>query len=272
MKNLQVVEILKQFGDVLEFKGEAVFKVNAYRKAARTIEDLSEDIEKVWQEGRLNDIPGVGKALAEKLDQFLSTGHIRQLDQHLQTVPKELPALLSIQNFGPKTAALAYKELGVETLSDLLTVAEDGRLAGLPGMGSKKIDNLIKSLQLYQTAQKNISIGKATTIVAAYIAYLEKAAGDKIKKISSAGSVRRFKETVHDIDILVESDHGSEVIELFTKFPGVTRILGAGDTKGSVLIDDRYQVDLRAVPAESYGAAQQYFCLLYTSPSPRDPH
>lgn len=259
MKNNHVVEILKQFGDVLEFKGEVAFKINAYRKAARTIEDLTEDIEKVWREGRLNDIPGVGKALAEKLDQFLSSGRIRQLDEHLETVPKELFALLSIQNFGPKTAALAYKELGVETLSDLRAVAEDGQLATLPGMGPKKVENIIKSLQLYETAQKSISIGRATSIVAEYIAYLKERAGDKIAKITSAGSVRRFKETVHDIDILVESDFGSEVIEVFTIFPAVTRILGAGDTKGSVLIDDRYQVDLRAVPAESYGAAQQYF-------------
>jgi DNA polymerase (family X) len=259
MINDKVVEILEQFGDVLEYKGEGPFKINAYRRAARTIDDLTEDVEKMWQEGRLNEIPGVGKALAEKLDQFLSTGRIRQLEEHMQTVPKELFALLSIQNFGPKTAALAYKELSVETLQDLRTVAEDGRLATLVGMGAKKVENILKSLQLQETAQKSVSIGKATSIVAEYIAYLEEMASDKIENISPAGSVRRFKETVHDIDILVETDFGGDVIEIFTKFPGVTRILGAGETKGSVLIDDRYQVDLRAVPMESYGAAQQYF-------------
>ena len=259
MINAKVAEILEKFGDVLEFKGEASFKINAYRRAARTIDDLTEDIEKIWQEGRLGEVPGVGKALSEKLDQFLRTGHIRQLDEHLQSVPKELFALLSIQNFGPKTAALAHKELGVETLDDLAAAAEDGRLVMLSGMGPKKVENIKKSLQLYTTAQKSISIGKATSIVAEYIAYLIGIAGEKIKRISPAGSVRRFKETVHDIDILVETDFGGEVIELFAKFPGVTRILGAGATKGSVLVDDRYQVDLRAVPGESYGAAQQYF-------------
>ena len=257
--NEPVIEILEKFGDVLEFKGETPFKVNAYRRAARTIADLTEDIEKIWQEGRLSDIPGVGKALSEKLDQFLRTGHIRQLDEHLQSVPKELFELLSIQNFGPKTAALAFKELGVETISDLRAAAEDGRLVKLSGMGPKKVENILKSLQLYETAQKNISIGRATLIVADYIDFLEGNAGDKIKRISAAGSVRRFRETVHDIDILVESDAGAEVIEIFTRHPKVTRVLGAGSTKGSVVLEGRWQVDLRVVPGESYGAAQQYF-------------
>ncbi len=259
MKNNDVVDILEKFGDVLEFKGEVGFKVNAYRKAARTISDLGEDIEKIWQEGRLDEIPGVGKALVDKIGQFLETGHIRQLDDHLTTVPKELFKLLDIQNFGPKTAALAYKELGIETLENLRAAIEDGSLATLSGMGPKKVENIKKSIELHDTAEKSISIGMATVIVAEVMHYLEQQAGDKIGRISPAGSVRRFKETVHDIDILVETDFGDEVIKIFTAFPKVTRILGAGSTKGSVLLDDRFQVDLRAIPSESYGAAQQYF-------------
>ena len=257
--NKNVVNILEQFADVLEFKGETPFKINAYRRAARNIGDLSEDIKKIWQEGRLSEIPGVGKALVEKLDQFLRTGRIRRLDEHLKTVPKQLFELLSIQNFGPKTAALAYKELGVETLKDLHTVAHNGRLATLPGMGPKKVANIIKSLQFYETAQKSISIGAATVLISEMIDYLEQAAGNSIKRISPAGSVRRFKETVHDVDILAETDDGKAVIEQFVAFPRITRVLGAGETKGSVLVDDRFQVDLRAIPGESYGAAQQYF-------------
>ncbi len=258
MKNKDVVDILLKFADVLEFKGEAPFKVNAYRRAAWNISDV-EDVEKLWREGRLGDVPGVGKALVEKLDQFFRTGHIRQLDEHLENVPKDLFDLLSIQNFGPKTAALAYKELGVETVDDLRAVVEDGRLANLPGMGPKKVANIKKSLELFETAQKSISIGMAVEIVAEVIAWLQENAGDKIGRISPAGSVRRYKETVHDIDVLVETNDGEAVIELFTQFPKVTRVLGAGATKGSVLLDDRFQVDLRAVPAESYGAARQYF-------------
>lgn len=259
MKNNDVVDILEKFGDVLEFKGEVGFKVNAYRKASRTISDLSEDIEKIWQEGRLGEIPGVGKALVDKIGQFLETGRIRQLDDHLETVPKELFKLLDIQNFGPKTAALAYKELGIETLDDLRAAIDDGSLSTLSGMGPKKVENIKKSIELHDTAEKSISIGMATVIVTEVMDYLEQQAGDKIGRISPAGSVRRFKETVHDIDILVETDYGEEIIKIFTSFPKVTRILGAGSTKGSVLLDDRFQVDLRAIPSESYGAAQQYF-------------
>ena len=259
MKNSDVVDILEKFADVLEFKGEVGFKINAYRKAARTITDLTEDIDKVWQEGRLGEIDGVGKALQEKIGQFLSTGRIRQLDEHLTTVPKELFKLLDIHNFGPKTAALAYKELGIDTLENLREAIDNGSLAKLAGMGPKKVENIKKSLELHDLAEKRISIGMATVIVAEVIDFLQKKAGDKIGRISPAGSVRRYKETVHDIDILVETEHGEDVIKIFTTFPHVTRILGAGATKGSVLLDDRFQVDLRAIPAESYGAAQQYF-------------
>ncbi len=259
MKNKNVVDILEKYADVLEFKGEMPFKINAYRRAARAIDDLSEDIETVWQEGRLGTIPGVGKALEEKLDQFLSSGRIRQFDELLTSVPQDLFLLLEIQSLGPKTAALAYTELGVQTLEDLRRVAKDGSLSTLAGMGPKKVENILKGLALIETASKEISIGIAVEIVAEVIDYLERAAGDKLKRISPAGSVRRFKQTVHDIDILAESDYGQELIRMFTAMPKVTQILGAGTTKGSVLLEDRFQVDLRVVPTESYGAAQQYF-------------
>ncbi|MBN1466551.1 DNA polymerase/3'-5' exonuclease PolX [candidate division KSB1 bacterium] len=259
MKNNDVVDILEKFADVLEFKGEVGFKVNAYRKAARAIRDLGDDIEKLWGENRLGDIPGVGKALQEKIDQFLRTGHIRQLDEHLAAAPKELFQLLQIQNFGPKTAAHAYKELGVETLDDLQAAISDGSLARLAGMGPKRVANISKSLELHARAEKEISIGLATLIVAEVMAFLQEKAGDKLLRLSPAGSVRRCKETVHDIDILAETNYGEEVIRLLTEFPRVTRVLSAGATKGSVLLDDRYQVDLRAIQPESYGAAQQYF-------------
>ncbi|MBN1561440.1 DNA polymerase/3'-5' exonuclease PolX [candidate division KSB1 bacterium] len=259
MKNNEVADILEKFADVLEFKGDVGFKINAYRKAARAIVDLGDDIEKLWRENRLGDIPGVGKALQEKIDQFLRSGRIRQLDEHLATVPRELFQLLEIQNFGPKTAALAYKELGVETIEDLQTAIDNGSLASLPGMGAKKVAKISKSLELHARAEKEISIGMATIIVAELMDYLREKAGDKAQRMSAAGSVRRNKETVHDIDILVETDYGEEVIKLLTEFPRVTRILGAGATKGSVLLDDRHQIDLRAIQSQSYGAAQQYF-------------
>lgn len=259
MKNQQVAEILEKMADLLEFKGEIPFKIAAYRKASRTINDLTEDIETIWQEGRLAEIPGVGKGLQGKIEQFLAEGKIRQLDELLEQVPRDIFELLSIQNFGPKSVALAYKKLGVETLDDLEKVLDDGRLATLPGMGEKKVENIRKGLELRKTAGSRISIGIALPIVDEVISYIKEKAGSKIGRISPAGSVRRNRETVHDIDILAETDHGGEVIEVFTHTPRVTQVLGAGETKGSVVLDDRFQVDLRAVKSESYGAAQQYF-------------
>lgn len=259
MKNPQVAEILDKMADLMEFQNEMPFKVIAYRRASRSVAELGEDIEKVWQEGRLGEIPGVGKGLQVKIQEYLSTGRIDQLEEMLKVAPRELFQLLTIQNYGPKTAALAYKQLGVETLQDLKKVIEDGRLATLPGMGEKKVENIRKGLELKQTADSRLSIGIAWPIVDGVIEHLKKQAGSLMGRVSPAGSVRRSRETVHDIDILAETDHGPELVQIFTKMPGVTQVLGAGDTKGSVVMEGRFQVDLRAVPGVSYGAAQQYF-------------
>ncbi|RPH90405.1 MAG: DNA polymerase III, partial [Calditrichaeota bacterium] len=259
MKNGAVVDILEKFANLLEFKGENLFKINAYRRAARTIAELGEDIEKVWQEGRLDQLPGIGDAIREKVNQFLLEGRIRQFDELAAAAPREIFDLLSIQHFGPKTAALAFKELGVETVADLRRVLEDGSLSTLPGMGPKKCENILKSLKLHESSSSQISIGLAADLVARVMDHLEKTASGRFGRLSAAGSVRRYKETVHDIDILVEAEDGREIISAFAQMDGVTRVLGAGATKGSILLDDRFQVDLRAVPSESFGAALQYF-------------
>ena len=259
MKNIEIATIFNQMADILEFLEEVPFKINAYRKAARAIEELTTDIVDVWKNNALADIPGVGKALQAKIEEYLQTGQIPQYNELLTKAPKELFELLNIQSFGPKTAALAYKQLHVETVDDLLKVAESGELAKLSGMGAKKVENILKSIELYKTARERISIGIAWPIFEDVKSYLMENAGSMISRISSAGSVRRFRETVHDIDVLVETDDGPGVIEAFTKMPAVTRILGAGETKASVILNDRFQVDLRAVRAESFGAALQYF-------------
>jgi len=259
MKNQAVAEILEQIADLLEFHGEVIFKINAYRKAGRVISEMTEDIETVWQEGRLAEIPGIGKGLQASIDEYLKTGGIRQQQELLNKSPRQLFELLRVQHFGPKTASLAFRELGVQTLEDLDKVIEDGRLAQLPGMGAKKVDNIRKGLQLVKSAEERVSIGLAKPLSDQVIDYLKKEAGDKAGRISAAGSLRRGKETVHDIDLLVETSSGAELVQLFVHMPGVTRILGAGDTKGSVMFNERVQMDLRAVPSESFGAALQYF-------------
>ncbi|HDK35568.1 MAG TPA: DNA polymerase/3'-5' exonuclease PolX [Bacteroidetes bacterium] len=257
MKNKIVAAMFEKIADVLEFQGEIPFKVNAYRKAARVIGEMQEDIEDVWREGRLREIPGVGTALATKIEEYLTTGKMTKYEDVVSSVSADLIELLEIQNLGPKTAALANKKLGVENLNDLKRVIADGSLAKLPGMGEKKVENIQKGIELYERARARISIGVALPLVEELIAELK--SRTQVKKIEAAGSTRRMRETVGDIDILVETDRGAEVIQAFVHLPNVTRILAAGDTKGSVIVGDRIQVDLRAVGKESYGAALQYF-------------
>ena len=257
MKNRIIANMFEKIADVLEFQGEIPFKVNAYRKAARVIGDMQEDIEDVWREGELTKVPGIGTALAGKIEEFLTTGKMSKYEEVVSSVPAGLIELLEVQNLGPKTVALANKKLGVESLNDLKKVIADGSLAQLQGMGEKKVENILKGIELYEKAQERISIGVALPLVEELIEELKTRI--KIEKIQVAGSTRRMKETVGDIDILVETDKGAEVIQTFVHLPQVTRILAAGDTKGSIIVEDRIQVDLRAIPRESYGAALQYF-------------
>jgi|YelNatPaOPRAMG01_1025707.scaffolds.fasta_scaffold00123_59 DNA polymerase (family 10) len=258
-KNRLIADMFERIADVLEFKSELPFKVNAYRKAARVIGDLQEDIELVWREGRLDSIPGIGKGMREKIEEFLSTGRMSKYEEVMQGVPAGLLELLKIQNLGPKTLALAHRELGVNNLDDLKRVIEDGSLAQLPGMGAKKVENIRKGLELFQTAQERISLGVALPIVEEVISLMKQRAGNQLGRIHPAGSLRRMRETVGDIDILAETDQGAEVVRTFVSLPIVERVLAAGDTKGSVIVQGGVQVDLRAVPSDSYGSALQYF-------------
>ncbi|MDZ7262202.1 MAG: DNA polymerase/3'-5' exonuclease PolX [candidate division KSB1 bacterium] len=259
MKNRVVAEMLEKIADILEFKGAMSFKINAYRKAGRVIGDLQEDIEKLWQEGKLQTIPGVGKGMAEKLEEFLATGKMTKYEEVTRDVPPGLIELLGIQHLGPKTLALAHKELGVKGLEDLKRVIADGSLAQLPGMGEKKVENIRRGIELFQAAKERISIGVALPLVEEIIAELKKRASQYLGRISPAGSLRRMRETVGDIDILAETEHGKEVINQFVTLPQVTDVLAAGETKGSVIVEGGIQVDLRAIGPESYGSALQYF-------------
>jgi len=257
MKNRIIAEMFEKMADVLEFKGEMAFKVNAYRKASRVIGELQEDIEKIWKEGRLEHIPGVGSGLAKKIDEFLRTGRMSKYEEVMEGVPPGLVELMEIQSLGPKTLALAHRELGVRSLEDLKRVIQDGSLAQLPGMGQKKVENILKGIELYQISKERISLGVALPLVEEIITGLRSCI--EVQRISPAGSLRRMKETVGDIDILAETDRGKEVVDAFVHLPQVMEVLAAGETKGSVIVEGGYQVDIRAIKPESYGAALQYF-------------
>ncbi len=260
MKNKEIASIFSRIADALEIKGEMQFKVIAYKKAARILEDLTEDIETIARKKSLKKIPGIGEGMAKKIEEYLETGKMKKYAEALSGLPEGLLELLEIQGMGAKTIHLAHKELGVKSLDGLKKVIEDGSLAKLFGMGEKRVENIKKGIEIYEKAQERIPIYDAITLVDEVIEYLKKAA--HVGHLSPAGSLRRMKETVGDIDILATGKKGAEVIHHFTRFPGVSKVLAEGETKGSVLVatdKGERQVDLRIVDESQFGAALQYF-------------
>jgi DNA polymerase (family 10) len=260
MKNKEIAALFSRIADALEIKGELAFKVLAYRKAASLMEDLGEDVETLAAEKRLQTIPGIGSGIAAKIEEYLATGKMTKYEEAMAGIPESLLELLEIQNLGAKTVQLAFKELGVRNLSDLKKVIRDGSLAALRGMGEKKVDNIRKGIERYEKAQERIPIYVAMTIAEEVIAYLKTAPG--IKRLSVAGSLRRMKETVGDIDILASGKDGAQIIRFLTSHPKARRVLAEGTTKGSVVIASdlgERQVDIRIVDDSEFGAALQYF-------------
>jgi DNA polymerase (family 10) len=260
MKNKELAAVFSQIADALEIKGESGFKVSAYRKAARIIEETNEDIETVARAKKLEAIPGIGSGIAAKIEEYLESGRMKKHQAALEDIPATLLSLLEIPNLGARTVHLAYKELGVKNLADLKRVVEDGRLSSLHGLGEKKVDNIRKGIENYLRARERIFLYEALTVAEEVMGYLGRAPG--VRQVSPAGSMRRMKETVGDIDILASGKDGASIIRYFTRFPRVNRVLAEGVTKGSVIIATdagERQVDLRIVDESEYGAALQYF-------------
>lgn len=259
-KNKILCEIFSQMADALEFLGENPFKISAYRKASRVLEDYPTDVEQVYRGSgitALTSIPGIGAAMSKKIAEFLETGRMRKYEEVISQAPQDLLKLMDVQGIGPKTLKLAFDRLSVRSVQDFKRVLDNGSLAQLPGMGQKKVENIKDGLELYERMSERIPLGLAFPIVQETVREIEQL--PQVKSISACGSFRRMKETVGDIDILCTGDGGDKIIDHFVHLPGITRILGAGETKGSVIFSDRYQMDLRVVPTESYGAALQYF-------------
>ncbi|MEK7846898.1 MAG: DNA polymerase/3'-5' exonuclease PolX [Nitrospinota bacterium] len=257
MKNLEIAQMFERIADILEFKGENRFKINAYRKASRVIGSLSEDIEHLHKENRLMDIPGVGSGIAEKITEYLDTGKMSKYEEAIKGVEIGLIKLMDIPGLGPSTLKMVYKELGIKDVEGLEKAASEGRLQVLKGMGEKKEENILRGIRLFKESQQRISIGKALPLVKEIINSLKKKTG--VKEIEPAGSLRRMKETIGDIDILASGSNGKEIISAFVSLPIVKDVLASGETKGSIIVEGNIQVDLRVVEKDSFGAALQYF-------------
>jgi len=257
VKNHEIATLFERIADVLELKGENTFRINSYRKAARVIGDLTEDIEELARTGKLQDIPGIGEGMSERIVEYINTGRMSKYEEVMKDVSEETVTLMRIPGLGPKTVAMLNRELGITGLNDLEKALQEGKLKGLFGIGDKKIENILKGIELFKTSQQRISIGIAYPLVKGIIEKLRH--NPQIKDIQAAGSLRRMKETVGDIDILATGAGGKEIIKSFVNMQGVTRVLAAGDTKGSIRVEEGVQVDLRVVHEDEFGAALQYF-------------
>lgn len=261
MHNAALEAIFNEIADLLEIKGEDTFRVNSYRRVARTIKGLAEEIDQIAARGALGDLPGVGKSTAEKIEQYLKTGKIALHEELRGEMPRGLPDLLGIPGMGPKKIALVWKELGIESIDDLKREIASGRVAALKGMGEKSVEQIKQSISFAEHAGERTPLGLALPLAEELAEAMR--AVKQVRRVEIAGSVRRGCETIGDLDLLCESEDGAAVIEAFTRLPQVTRVLAAGDTKGSIIVARRdggqIQADCRVVPKESFGAALQYF-------------
>ncbi len=256
MKNKELAAIFDKWADILEFKGDNPYHIRAYRNAARIIEDLTEDIEVLAKEDKLTKLPGIGERLRAKILEFLKTGKIEEFEKLKTQVPDTIFTLLDIPGVGPKTVKLLYDEVGVRSIEDLKRAIESGVLLKLPGFGEKKVEKIKKGIELLESAHGRILLGVAIFIVDRIIEQLKKHSA--VERISVAGSTRRMKETVGDIDILATGNN-PEIIEAFVNLPNVKEVLWKGPKKATVIVEEGEQVDLRVIEPDSFGSALQYF-------------
>lgn len=257
MLNLTIAEIFRNIAKILELRGENVFRIRAYERAAQNIETLNQDIHDLINENQLKHIPGVGHDLAGKIIEIAKTGKLRFYDGLKKTIPAGLLDLLNIPSIGPKHAKLFSEKLKIKSIAGLKKAARQGKLSGLEGIKEKTQDNILKGIALLEKGRERMDLGTAILTADEFIKPLK--AHGYVKKITACGSLRRMKETIRDIDILVVSDSSDKVMEAFTKLPAVKDITAKGATKSSIITSGGAQVDLRVVEERSYGSALLYF-------------
>lgn len=258
MKNSQVAKVFQDIADLLELKGENVFKTRAYQKAARAIEHYPRELEAMIEEGEdLESIPGVGEAIAKKTAEMVTTGKLAYYENLKAEFPQGITNLLDIPGIGPKTANKLSNELGVSSVDELERALNDGRVANLFRLGEKTAENILHQIQALRRKDQRIPIGEALPIVEEVIAALGRIPG--VKNLAPAGSLRRFQETVGDIDLMGTADKSKDVIDAFVALPLVRQVLAQGSTKASLIVSGGLQVDLRMVEHDSFGSLLQYF-------------
>jgi len=259
MNNAQVAEALEEIADLLDFTGANPFRVRAYRNGARAVRDLAEHVSVLAGEGKaqLQQIPGIGADLADKIIGLVETQEIPLLNELRAQIPASVLALLRVPGLGSKKAAVLHKELAITNLADLKDACEAGRVRVLKGFGAKTEQTILAGLEIAGAAEERLLWADADVFAQELLAWLQ--ADPTVEQIEAAGSYRRGRETVGDLDLLVVSQQPPQVMDRLALQQSVAQVLARGDTKMSVRLRNGLQVDLRVVPAESFGAALQYF-------------
>ena len=258
IENIEIAQQLGEVGDLLEIDEANPFRVRAYRNAVRTVRELAVPLERmVAEEEDLTRLPGIGKEMARHITELVTTGEMSVLSELREKIPVTLVEIMRLPGVGPKSARKLWDELGIETVEELKAAAEEGRVAELKGFGEKKQAQILAGIEQFHRHSARYRLDEADRFVGPLLEHLREL--PEVEKAEVAGSYRRRRETVGDIDVLVLSDNPGPVMAHFVSYAAVERVLAAGETRGSIVLRSGLQVDLRIVPAESYGAALVYF-------------
>ena len=256
MKNLEIARIFYEIADILEVQG-VQFKPRAYRRAARSVEELTEDIAKVAERDGLRGIPGVGEAIAGKIEEILKTGKLKYFEDLKREMPFDMEGMVAVEGLGAKKAYRLYKELGIKNVEELEAAAKAGKIRALAGFGEASEKKILLGIEALKRGGKRMLLWNAMTLSDAIVKRLRAVPG--VERAEPVGSLRRRRETVGDLDILAISRDSKAAMDAFTAMPGVVRVLERGETKASVELEEGINVDLRVVGKESFGSAMQYF-------------
>jgi DNA polymerase (family 10) len=257
MTNYEIARIFGQIADLMEVQGENPFKVRAYRKATDTIEGLTESLESIAARGALDTVPNIGKGIGEKVEEIVNTGSALLLEELQAKVPAGLPELLNISGLGTKKVQALYAERGIGSIDELEAAVREHRLRDLPGFGAKTEENILQGIEAYRRRSERWPLGKALPYAERLVAALREVPG--VERLEIAGSLRRMRETIGDVDLVGTARDPVPVMEAFVSLPQVRETLLKGETRTSVMTHEGIQVDLRIVKPEDFGALLHHF-------------
>ena len=257
MRNVEIARLFYEMASLLEARNESAFRIRAYQRAGQTLESLSEDVVAVAARGGLTALPGIGRDLAARIDEYLTTGRIGQLESLRAELPAGFLTLLEIRGLGPRTARVLWEQLGVDSIETLEALCRSGTIVGVAGIRDKTRENILKGIERWKAGRVRTPLATARAIAVQVGEALRVHGG--VERLEIAGSLRRMRDAVKDVDLLVTSADPARVIRTFTTLPSVTEVVAQGPTKASVRHQDGLALDLRVVEPAAFGAALQYF-------------